>query len=219
VYREIPTSKTSVLTMFMESSPPPGWDPGTVDRVLAAFSPGRVSEIVGPRSSGATSLLTALIAKVSRGGGHVALVDAADALDVESAASAGVDLSRVLWVRCGGRLAAAARAADLLARCPGFGLVAVDLGDRPAAAGDPVSRALGLRLERAVQRSSTALVIRSPQRVAGSAAALVVTLRRAGSRWMSGPCPTRLGGLASEMRIVRSRGAIACDGATVQWRA
>ena len=48
--------------------------------MLAAFPPGKLSEIVGPRSSGGSSLLLQLLARATHDGGHVALVDATDAL-------------------------------------------------------------------------------------------------------------------------------------------
>src|SRR5512144_2737989 len=122
----------------IEASPPPGWEREGIDGLLGLFAPGRLSEIVGPRSSGASSLLLALIARITasdcsrgsrEGGGQVAFVDGTDALDPTSIAAAGADLSALLWVRCGGRLRVALSAADLLARCPGFALVVVDLDD------------------------------------------------------------------------------------------
>src|SRR4029077_5626587 len=89
----------------IESSPPPGWEREGIDGLLGLFPPGRLSEIVGPRSSGASSLLLALIARITTSGtgGQVAFVDGMDALDPLSAAAAGADLSALLWVRCGGR--------------------------------------------------------------------------------------------------------------------
>src|ERR1700686_4858795 len=96
----------------IESSPPPGWECEGIDGLLGMFPPGRLSEIVGPRSSGASSLLLALVARITTSGsggasgrgGQVAFVDGMDALDPLSAAAAGADLSALLWVRCGGRL-------------------------------------------------------------------------------------------------------------------
>src|SRR5258705_356803 len=76
------------------SSPPPGWEREGIDGLLGLFPPGRLSEIVGPRSSGASSLLLALIARITTSGtgGQVALVDGMDALDPHSAAAAGAGL-------------------------------------------------------------------------------------------------------------------------------
>jgi recombination protein RecA len=60
---------------------------------------GQLSEIVGPRSSGRTTLLLHLLASATRDGELVALVDTFDRLDVASLVAAGADLTRVLWVR------------------------------------------------------------------------------------------------------------------------
>jgi hypothetical protein len=207
-----------IVAISVESLPPPGWDSRGIDLLLDAFPAGRLSEIVGPRSSGASSLLLALIARATATGGQAALVDGADALDPASAVISGVDLSRLLWVKCGGRLGSAFRATDLLARCPGFTLVALDLGERPLGRRDCISPSLGLRLQRAVEGSPTLLVLRAPYRLAGSAAAFVVSLRRLGSRWMGLPRPTRLASLTSEVRILRSRMAQARGTRLIEWQ-
>src|ERR1041384_2818545 len=81
---------------------------------------GEITEIVGRLSSGRTSLLISALRRTTRAGGAAALVDVDDAFDAVGAARAGVDLSRLLWVRCGRRRDLALRAADLHVRCPGF---------------------------------------------------------------------------------------------------
>src|SRR5215831_12667126 len=60
---------------------------------------GHLSEIVGPRSSGRTSLVLQLLAAATARSELVALVDALDRLDIASASAAGVALDRLLWVR------------------------------------------------------------------------------------------------------------------------
>src|SRR5580692_2841870 len=62
---------------------------------------GCLTEICGPASSGRTTLLLAALAAATRHGEFCVLVDASDALDPRSAADAGVELDRLLWVRCG----------------------------------------------------------------------------------------------------------------------
>jgi hypothetical protein len=176
-----------------------------LDGLLGLFPPGALSEIVGPWSSGSSSLLWALVARVTTSGGRAALVDGGDAFDPESAREAGADLSRVLWVRGGGRLRSAWGAADLLARCPGFALIAFDLGDPPPGERLRVSPAAPRRLQRAVEGTPAMLVLRTPERLAGSAAALVVSLKRLGARWVGAPRPTRLAGFDSEALVLRSR--------------
>src|SRR5215471_18007513 len=68
-------------------------------RLQGGIPRGHVSELVGPRSSGRTTLLLGLLAAATARGELVALVDALDMLDVESAADAGIDLDRLLWIR------------------------------------------------------------------------------------------------------------------------
>jgi hypothetical protein len=83
-----------------------------VDRLLDGGLPvGAISEVTGPESSGRTSLALAFVAERTRQGQVCAWVDAHDALDVESAAANGVDLKRLLWVRCGGAALTGKRAA------------------------------------------------------------------------------------------------------------
>jgi RecA DNA recombination protein len=193
------------MAIMGEPLPPPGRGSREIDPLLGAFPAGQLSEIVGPRSSGGSSLLLALVARATASGHHVALVDGADAFDPASALAAGADLSRLLWVRCGGRLRAAFSAADLLARCPGFALVALDLGDLPLVRREPIAPALWPRLRIAAEQGDTILVLRVPYRLAGSAAALAVSMRRLESHWIGRPHPTRLAGLASEALVLRSR--------------
>jgi hypothetical protein len=193
------------MAIPIASSPPPGWDPEGIDLLLGLFPEGQLSEIVGPWSSGTGSLLIALLARATATGRLVALVDAGDAFDPASAVAAGADLAALLWVRCGGRLKAAFGAADLLARCPGLAVVALDLGDLPVTHRHPVPPVTYLRLQRAVEGNATILVLRTPHRMAGSVARLVVSVRGLTSRWIGLPRPMRLAGVRSEIEMLRSK--------------
>src|SRR5437763_17189005 len=68
-------------------------------RLGGGFPRGQLSELVGPRSSGRTSVLLRLLAAATARGELAALVDAGDRFDVASAAAAGIDLEQLLWVR------------------------------------------------------------------------------------------------------------------------
>jgi hypothetical protein len=59
---------------------------------------GRISEIVGRRSCGKTSLAAAFISGATSRGEVAAVIDLANAFDPSTMAEAGVELSRVLWV-------------------------------------------------------------------------------------------------------------------------
>jgi hypothetical protein len=162
--------------------------------------PGAITEVVGRLSSGRTSLLVACLRDRTRAGGVAALIDADGAFDPGSAARAGLDLRRLLWVRCGGRRDVALRATDLLVRCPGFALIGLDVGESPPR----LTLTAAFRLKLAVRRSGAALLVVGARRIAGSAASLVLESAREGLAW-SGPgaTPTRLARMRSRLSVVR----------------
>lgn len=179
---------------------------------------GAMTELVGPLSSGRTSLLTLCLRAVTRRGALAALVDTDHAFDAAGAAAAGVELSRVLWVRAERHRRHALKAADLLVRCPGFALVALDLGESPPR----LSVGAAYRLRLAARRSGVTLLIVSARRVAGGAAALSIAARRDRLAWAGpGASPRRLAGMRSEFHLVRKQGAppAAADAERVWWTA
>jgi recombination protein RecA len=73
-----------------------------LDDVLRGGLPiGAVSEVVGPECSGRTSLALSFLAKTTQAGKVCAWIDVSNTFDPLSAAAIGVDLARLLWVRCG----------------------------------------------------------------------------------------------------------------------
>ena len=84
---------------------------------------GHLSEIVGGRSSGRTTVVCqAMSAAVSRGE-LVAMVDTCDRFDPVSASEAGLDLSRLLWIRDTGDASRSLKAMNLVLQAGGFGLL------------------------------------------------------------------------------------------------
>jgi recombination protein RecA len=71
------------------------------DLLQGGFPIGAITEIVGPPCSGRTSLALSMVASWTQKGDVCAWVDVSDTLHPESAASIGVDLARLLWIRCG----------------------------------------------------------------------------------------------------------------------
>ncbi len=65
---------------------------------------GAITEIVGSTSSGRLTCANGAVAQVMRSGHVCAWVDVSDTFDPESAAGNGIDLARLLWVRCGGAM-------------------------------------------------------------------------------------------------------------------
>lgn len=176
-----------------------------VDRLLAGGLPrGRLVELVGGRSSGRFSIAIAALAATTAAGEVAALVDVANHLDPQLAALAGVDLERLLWARPG-HLRKALVSAEMLLD-GGFPLVVLDLGQPPIPGGRGVESSW-LRLARAAAAREAALLVSSPYRVSGTAAAVVMKAARAHGRWLgSGRAPRLLSGLEPRMELEKLEG-------------
>lgn len=231
VRRSAPASRRSVLAAVSPavamSLVRPGISPSveprtptglaSLDALLdGGFPRGQLTELVGPRTSGRTRVLLGTLAGAMARGGWAALVDGTDGLDPASAAALGVPLDRLLWVRCGGRLATAWRAADILVRGGGFELVAVDLGDLPPWMLGRTPPAVFVRLQRAVERAATGFLVAGPRRVAGSLTAVAVALVPRAVHWAAGG-PGLLTGLEAEARLIRSRTRAPGVGVRLVW--
>src|SRR5207253_2112162 len=108
----------------------------TLPALDAIFSGGlpdrRLIELVGRRSAGRFSIALAALACATARGDAAALVDLGDHLDPQAAQAAGVDLSRLLWVRPR-RVKDALAAAEILVST-GFRLILAEMGLAPRGA-------------------------------------------------------------------------------------
>ena len=163
-----------------------------IDGAIGGLPRGGLTEIVGAASSGRTSLLLAVLAAATGREEACVVVDAEDAFSPHAAAGAGVDLERVLWVRCGHNAEQALKAADLLIQGGGFGVVAMDLGDTPVRSARRISMASWFRLRRAVEHTPTVLVSVTRQCNAGTCAGLVLECARQGTVWSGARRVSRL---------------------------
>ena len=74
----------------------------SVDEALQGGLPqGAISELVGPECSGRSSIVLSFFAGLTQAARVCVWIDVSDAFDPLSAAAVGVDLARLLWVRCG----------------------------------------------------------------------------------------------------------------------
>jgi hypothetical protein len=205
-----------------------------LDQLTGGIPRGALTEICGPASSGRTSVLLSVMARMTQANEVCALVDASDSFDPHSAEAAGVDLKRVLWVRCSeknskieklknsnlnfsnlkssmSRVEQALKATDLLLQGGGFGLVAVDLADIVPDAARRVPLTSWFRFRRVVENTDTALVVLEQRPYAKTCASVVVQLSAISSQ-LSVNRPTRqpthaalLGGLQVRAEVTRDR--------------
>jgi len=163
-----------------------------IDAATGGLPRGALTEIVGPASSGRTTLLHSILAHAAARDEVCALVDADDAFCPHDAAGAGAAIDRLLWVRCAHNAEHALKATDLLIQGGGFGLVILDLGDTPVAAARRISLTSWFRLRRAVEHTPTVFVALARQSNARTCASLVIECGRAKASWSGAPGTSRL---------------------------
>ena len=162
-------------------------------------------ELVGRRSSGRFAAVVATLAAATARGETAVFIDLGSGLEPAAVAGAGAALERLLWVRPE-RLRQAALAAELLL-ATGFPLVVLDLGSPPVPGGRG-PEAIWLRLARAAQSRGAALLVASPYRASGTAAAAVLEAGRARPTWHGrGRSPRLLTGLRSRLTLIKRRDA------------
>jgi recombination protein RecA len=183
---------------------------GEIDAATGGLPRGCLTEIVGPASSGRTTLLLSIFAQATERGEVCALVDAEDAFHPGSAAAAGVRLDRLLWIRAAHNAEHALKAADLLIQGGGFGLVAMDLGDTPPPTARRISLTSWFRLRRAIENTPTVLVAVAQQSNAKTCASLQLECARDRVQWSGAPHVSRLlGGI--EARATSTRRSMVCS--------
>src|SRR5580692_1233316 len=168
-----------------------------LDALTGGLPRGCLTEICGPASSGRTSVLLAALAAATQRQEVCALVDISDAFNPHSAAAAGVNFEKMLWVRCGeikqkadspqrhrdtekknGKIEKpveqALRVTDLLLQSGGFGLVIIDLGDTPLKMARRIPLTSWFRFQRAVEHTATVLFVVSQVPSAQTCASLLL---------------------------------------------
>ena len=170
-----------------------------LDAMTGGLPRGAITEIFGPLSSGRTSSMVSILAEATASGEVCALVDGNDAFDPKSAAAAGLELNRLLWVRCH-KLDQVLKSTDLLLQGGGFGRVVMDMTDLPLSHVRSISLASWFRFQRTIEKTPTVLVVMSCESVVKSAAALVLKTEMGGAEWS-----TILNGLNSKIEIIRCR--------------
>lgn len=190
-----------------------------LDEALGGGWPrGEVSELVGSRSSGRTSVVYATLAAVTRRGGIAGLVDACDRFDPASAAAAGVALDRVLWARgpactveqarpalLDRALRQAIRACDQMVRAGGFDVIVLDVADLPAIFFRALPAATWLRLAHANEGRPAACVLVGGAPIGRSARGVTVRLESR-PRWTGDSLQSRrLDGLRIDATFGRGR--------------
>lgn len=161
---------------------------------------GAITDISGPISSGRTALLHAILAEATQAGECCAWVDGRDSFDPASAAGAGVQLDKLLWIRFlagvhkvtlkrnngSGELTPiekAMKAVDLILHSGGFGLVVLDLCEAGARELNSIPLSYWYRFRRAVENTPARLVVASHVPLVKACAPLQLVTHRDRAAW------------------------------------
>jgi recombination protein RecA len=153
-----------------------------IDALAGGFPRGALTEIFGPPCSGRTTVLLSALASRTAEAEVCALIDARDSFDPRSAEAAGVELQQLLWVRCRS-LDQSLRAADLLIQGGGFGFIALDLSDVAPETVRHVPLNAWFRFRRAVEDTSTVLLVLEQESNAKTCASLVLRMSMKAAKW------------------------------------
>jgi hypothetical protein len=151
------------------------------------FPRGAISEILGPESSGRTTLIHSLLAAATSQLEICAYVDTDDSFDPVSAAAAGVALSQLVWIRCGHNAGHALKAADYLLHAGGFGVIVLDLCQITPRVWNRIPISYWYRFRRAIENTPTILALAEKEPIAKSCAALMLDLERKKTVWTGAP--------------------------------
>ncbi|MGD0909018.1 MAG: hypothetical protein ABSA96_15660, partial [Candidatus Acidiferrales bacterium] len=165
-----------------------------VDALVGGLPRGGLTEICGPPCSGRTSLLFSALGARTTHAEACALIDGSDAFDPHSGEAAGIDLKRLLWVRCH-TLEQSFRATDFLLQAGGFGFIALDLSDIPRELVHRVPLDTWFRFRRAVEGTPTILLVLEQEPHAKTCASLILRMEAERARWKSTLTSTHVSGL------------------------
>jgi hypothetical protein len=154
-----------------------------IDELTGGLPRGALTEIYGPACSGRTSLLFSALAARTAQGESCALIDGCDTFDPHSAEAAGVDLKKLLWVRCK-NIDQALRSTDLLLQSGGFGFMATDLTDVAPRLVRQVPLDSWFRFRRAVEDTPAILVLLDQESNAKTCASLVLRMDAQPACWI-----------------------------------
>jgi recombination protein RecA len=159
----------------------------SLDAIIEGFPRGAISEIIGPESTGRTTLIHSLLAASTSNFEVCAYVDTHDSFDPVSAAAAGVALSQLIWIRCGSNAGHALKATDYLLHAGGFGTVILDLCQITPRIANRIPISYWYRFRLALENTPTILALIEKQPLAKSCASLLLEMKRKKTAWTGAP--------------------------------
>jgi hypothetical protein len=179
--RKLDVTLTTATPLAWESpSPDVDLAPTGVPQIDGALGGGlrrgHLSEVIGHRSTGRTAVVCRALSAAASRGELTALIDTSDRFDPQSAASIGVDLSRLLWIRETGDVSRALKAMNLVLQAGGFGLVVLDVADAAPRAVRSLPFTTWFRLARVIEGSQTVAMLLAAEHLARSSGGATIDM-------------------------------------------
>ena len=159
----------------------------SLNALIDGFPRGAISEIIGPESSGRTTVVHSLVAAATAKFEICAYVDTDDSFDPVSAAASGVALSQLLWIRCGHNAGHALKVADSLLHAGGFGVVVIDFCQIAPKIANRIPISYWYRFRLAIENTPTILALVEKDPLAKSCAAMMLEMKRKKIHWKGAP--------------------------------
>jgi hypothetical protein len=159
----------------------------SLDLTGLAFERGSLVDIAGGASTGKTAIALSLLANLTVEGEICAVVDSSNGFDPRSAATSGVVLENLLWVRCNGDIEKAFIAADHLVQAKGFGAIWLNLSGLPLNKLRMVPKTYWYRYRTRIKETPTLLIVTAEEPVTGSSPQHAYTFSRPNkAKWSGG---------------------------------
>jgi hypothetical protein len=168
--------------------------------LINGLARGTLLETSGTRSSGKTSICVHILAQATNLGEVCAVVDFNNNFHPHSAAAGGVQLDRLLWVRCNRNAEYTMRAADLLLHAGGFGVVLLNLSEANVRVLNRIPLSYWYRFQRAIQHTPTILLICTDSPQAKAASSYSLDCQAKAFCWMGKRPFTRLCGITASAK-------------------
>lgn len=144
---------------------------------------GSLTEFTGAQSTGKTSLAFMLLSTLTQKGETCAIVDLNNSFNPRAGVNSEIVLENLLWVRCGGNIEHAFRAADNLIQAKNFGMIWIDLSDHSAKDLNFIPSSYWYRFRTRIKDSQTVLVITANHPLMGAASNQVYQLEKNKTGW------------------------------------
>ena len=170
---------------------------------------GTLVEATGSRTSGKAAICAHILAQASQGGEVCAVIDLHNSFHPDSLAASGVQLDRLLWIRCQLNPEHTMRTTDLLLHAGGFGVVLLDLSDADARILNRIPLSYWYRFQRAIEHTATILLICADSPQAKAASSYSLECKAQAFSWLGQRPFTRLCGISTtatqkKLAVIRS---------------